>query len=277
MVVVTSKGAVLVVDATTGEPRDTLAPPGSADGTHKPSRAPGGTIYFSKQGVDCGYPTLFEVPLDGSREPRRLGNGGAPAVSPDGTRLAYFTPSNGCIGATLVVRNLATGKEQRWEAPESDGYFSNGAITAIAWAPDGRRLAFQFDWEGSGVYLLDTGVPGRLDTARPVEPKRQPDNTSLALRGWHPIDGRLAVAALCCLSPDGMTSTEVHDRTRTFLVDPATGESTDLHRAGEAAFSMDYDGSGQWMLWISEDGFLRVRDPRGGERSVRQGYASATW
>lgn len=278
VVAVTSKGALLVVDAANGETLDLLAPPGSADPNQKPSVARRGTtVYFSKQGVDCGYPTLFEVPLDGSGGLRRLGNGGAPAVSPDGTRLAYSTPSNGCVGATLVVRELASGKEQRWEAPESDGYFSNGAITAIDWAPDGRRLAFQFEWEGSGVYLLDTQLPGRLDTARPLEPGQQPDNTSLVLRDWHPAGDRIAVSTLCCLNPDGMTDRQVRTTSRTLLVDPTTNQSADLFPPGEATHSLDYSDDGTRVLWVDEHGRIHLGRFDEAPRTLASGIAIASW
>lgn len=277
---VTTKGALLVVDTATGDVVRTLAPPGSADPNHKPARALGSdTVYFAKPSVDCGYPTLFEVPFDGSRAPKRLGNGGKPAVSPDGSRLAYETASNGCMGVTLVVRDLVAGKERRWEAPRDDGYFGIGAITAIAWAPDARRLAFQFENEGSGVYVLDTAVPGTLQVALPVRPSQQPRNTSLALLDWHPAGNRIAVSALCCLDPDGMTQEQVRTTTRTFLVDTTTMQAEPLYEPGEAASFLDYDDSGRFTVWAAGDraASLRLRSPDGTVRSIGSGLAAAAW
>jgi hypothetical protein len=276
-VAVTPKGALVVVDTTTGRTVRTLAREPQARSPHKPALSPdGSTAYFTRQGVDCGYSTLYRVPVDGSAPPTRLGNGSVPAVSHDGTKLAFATPSNGCVGAILVVRDLGTGREQRWPAPENDGYYSNGAITAIAWAPDGRRLAFQFDNEGSGVYLLDTTVPGRLDAAKQLNPLRQPAHTALALRDW-PSAHRLLVSALCCLHPDGMTAVEVRTTTRTLDVHPETLESSELFLPGEAAHSLDSDRSGEWLLWVGDDRILRYRGPDGLERPVGPAFAAATW
>lgn len=275
-VVVTAQGAVVLVGTSDGRAARTLAPAGSADPTRKAVRSPdGATVYFGDQAIDCGWSDLFEVPADGSRPPRAIAKGHAPAVSPDGTRLAYAT-ADGCVGATLVVRDLATGAEVSWSVPDGrpPHPFALGGISAIDWAPDNRRVAFQMDEHG-GVHVLDTLLPGLLTAAAPVEPRQQPADTSLGLRSWHP-EGGLAVAVQCCRNPDGMTSERVRTTSRTLLVDVATNEATPLLADGEYAWSLDLDASGEWLAWL-DDGRIVMQGPDGRMRRVAEGFGAVSW
>lgn len=270
-VAVTAQGAVVVVDTATGRIVRTPAPVGSAAADQKPVRTPdGATVYFAKRGVDCGFDTLFEVPVDGRRAPRRLTSGLAAAFSPDGTKLAYVN-TQGCVAANLVVRDVATGVERFWEpGPNSRHVFTTGGLDAVDWAPDNRRVAFQFD--GGGVYVLDTLVPALLDVATPVQPRQQPRDATAAIPAWKPDDGRLAVAVRCCTNP-----AQVQATARTLLVDVLTNEATELLPPGEVVLSLDYDGSGQWLLWVDEDGNLEARGADGRTRHLGTGFATATW
>ncbi len=95
----------------------------------------------SAQGL--GEPdSLYVTPIDASAAPARLDPAaksadGTPAVSPDGTMLAYLSRTGSTFtapAARLMVRNLATGVV-RPLAPAFDRSFG-----AIAWTPDGRTI-----------------------------------------------------------------------------------------------------------------------------------------
>ncbi len=59
-----------------------------------------------------------------------------PAISPDGSLLAFSRRRAGGSGAMLYVRDLTTGQE-RLLVDESRTY-----VNQIQWSPDGRRMAF---------------------------------------------------------------------------------------------------------------------------------------
>lgn len=81
--------------------------------------------------------------------------GSEPALSPDGTKLAYITGSDpeecGRAGQrdVLAVRNLRTGTAKRWR-------LKNGAIFAPLWTNDGHRVIFQRHRQ-----LVENGEHGR--------------------------------------------------------------------------------------------------------------------
>jgi tricorn protease len=78
------------------------------------------------------------------------------AVSPDGATVAYITNDGGQFN--LWTRPLAGG------AATALTSFTDQSVRQVAWAPDGRRLAFLADRDGdeqTQVYVLglDGGEP----------------------------------------------------------------------------------------------------------------------
>lgn len=72
----------------------------------------------------------------------------APALSPNGTLLAYTSYRSGV--PNLFVRNLLTGAEQRVTP-------GPGLAMAGSWSPDGRYLAMSYTIDGnSEIFLYDT-------------------------------------------------------------------------------------------------------------------------
>lgn len=129
------------------------------DGVLSPGAAePRGTgVIFERAGMPT-YPFGFNpyvIPQGGSRIERydlatgeittlveRVGGAFSPALSADGTRLAYV---NRDIDETvLVVRDLATRQERivlrGLDHDRQDGPPSYGPYPTIAWHPDGRRI-----------------------------------------------------------------------------------------------------------------------------------------
>ncbi len=95
----------------------------------------------SPQGL--GDPSsLYSVPLDASAAPRRLDpkaatSDGNPAISPDGTELAYLSQTGSIFAAPrarVMIRDMKSGKS-REVAPGFDR-----SPTALAWSADGTVL-----------------------------------------------------------------------------------------------------------------------------------------
>jgi TolB protein len=135
---------------------------------------------------DCG--SLFRVRVDGREPARRMTNDPsldsfhshwAPAVSPDGSRIA-FTDANQCSGGVTSVRlNVVdmAGRETndlaRLRGNVYDSPLPVGGYGGPAWSPDGTRIAFVGGWNTSGrsASVLATA---RLDGSdlRRVTPRR---------------------------------------------------------------------------------------------------------
>jgi Tol biopolymer transport system component len=125
-----------------------------------------------------GLAALYWRRLPGDRE-RRLTFGsepaGEPAISPDGTRVAFS------MNGRVAVVTVATGEEQVLT------FGVDGTDADPAWMPDGRRLVVsaRHSGEPSGLDLLAPGVDGvvaRHPLTRPrrgddTEPAPSPDGT----------------------------------------------------------------------------------------------------
>ena len=135
-----------------------------------PPGLPGAIVFVSDRD---GTPALYWRRLPKDRE-RRLTLGseavGEPAVSPDGTRVAFSM--NGRIGVVAVVSGeaqiLTLGVDWRDAQP--------------AWLPDGRRLvvsARRRAGEPAGLHLLDPAPDGTA-ARHPLTQPRAGDDTSPA-------------------------------------------------------------------------------------------------
>ena len=147
-----------------------------------PAGLPGAIVFVSDRD---GTPALFWRRLPRDRE-RRLTFGseavGEPAVSPDGTRVAFSM--NGRIGVVAVasgdVRILTLGVDWKDAQP--------------AWLPDGRRLVVSA--------RRRAGEPAGLQLLVPAEPALDPASHGTVAR--HPLtQPRAGDDASPAASPDG--------------------------------------------------------------------------
>jgi len=174
-------GGIQVIDTTTGAVRQTV---GSAASLEGPVRGPiavdprGRTAYMVVAvSVSCPSSVLRSLDLRTGAQHPIAESARAPAVSPNGTRLAYLRLSApSCTPSAVVVRDLPSGAEQSWQIPDQTPISATAQLlTTLSWAPDGRRL----------VIGRDVGVVQILDTSRPVGS----DNPRTLPRGDDPSSG----------------------------------------------------------------------------------------
>jgi hypothetical protein len=182
------------------------------------SVSPGGsTVYFAAGQAACDR-QIESVSISGGT-PAVIAPGILPAVSPDGTRLAFAqepvltpdcTPSQSSLTKSfrLVIRAIVTGAQRVLPMPPQAQQSGLPApISHLSWAFDSSRLAVSVssvqDNEGWGVYIVDTAAaryylpPDAGVSSVPVT--GQPDTQRSYLREgvfWHEED--LFVSRACC-------------------------------------------------------------------------------
>ncbi|MFZ0030300.1 MAG: prolyl oligopeptidase family serine peptidase [Candidatus Cybelea sp.] len=165
-----------------------------------------------------------------------LGNGDAPAITPDGTRVAYT--SDGAVMIAPIDGNAAAKRL----------FFDRGQDSDLRWSPDGSGLAFvstRTDHSFIGIYRNDTTPLTFLapTTSQDFSPRWSPDSRSVAflrLRGdggppkdplnWNPVPWEIWVAA---------------------------GDGSNAHRAwaspNTARGSLPQSGGGPLLEWVSQN------------------------
>lgn len=134
----------------------------------------------------------------------------SPAISPDGTRVAYLSNQSGTAQIWLVA---ATGGTSRQLTRYDD------RVAGAVWSPDGRTLAFAKDTSGNErfqIFLLD------VESGAVTDLSRKPD-TIFKFGAWSP-DGRCIAWASNVRNP-AFFDVYVHT--------VATGETRLVHQADE--------------------------------------------
>ena len=148
--------------------RVTLTP--GPDG--EPALAPDGAIVFVR-GRGAGADLWIRTSRGDERQlTREAGAERAPAISPDGRRIAFAATRD---GATRIhVIDISSGGD-RVLIPEQGGEYPR-------WSPDGARLAFTASGPRSGVFIADSagGSISRV-TSRRGRPAWSPDGARLVL------------------------------------------------------------------------------------------------
>src|SRR6185503_6420565 len=103
----------------------------------------GKTIYFSKNTRDnpfwSSYSDIFSVDVE-SVDEERITDGlrsNAPAVSPDGARIAYVSGSDGTL-------NLFTMNKDGTDRVQLTNYEAGEQVYNPSWSPDGSAIVFDY-------------------------------------------------------------------------------------------------------------------------------------
>lgn len=195
VVALDASGRVVLLDAETGAERFVLhegidvSDPAKNGLSLSPSE---GVVYVVAPGVNADDAEILSVPLRRGDGVSTVAKGLAPAVSPDGSSLAYVSllPGEQQPRPAIVVRDLASGTETRFETPAGERPFA--FIPDVTWAPSGGVVVFAGGEIQTGLYTLDTKKATSLADATRIGPEVSPDRE----RSWFaatPLGQRLAV------------------------------------------------------------------------------------
>jgi hypothetical protein len=292
IVAVTSAGALVVLDPANGSITQTLVSSGVL-GDEISVSPDGSTVYFAA-GHGC-TPKIESVSVSGGT-PTVITQGALPAISPDGTKLAFASqppliagcspsPSNFASSFKLVIRTLSSGAEQL--LPLAPGQVSSGLpspISHLSWASDNTRLAVSVsaiqDNEGWAVNIIDTSVakyytpPGPNSGVLTVPVTGLPAPTRSYLReGVFLPDGDLFISRACC------GGFPVRNTSR-LMWEVGVGGAF-VHQVAIGYVSLDHnslaaDPSGHWLLYLA-GGTLYVSQNGNRPTNETTGLIAATW
>jgi len=290
IVAVTTAGALVVLNPATGSVTQTLVS-GGVLGDEISVSPSGATVYFA-QGSGC-HPTIMSVGIGGG-SPAALAKGELPAISPDGTKLAFTQePSltTGCIPTPaqltnsykLVVRTLSTGAEQVFPLPPQVRQSGLPApISHLSWASDNTRLAVSTlavqDNEGWGLDIVDTStaryyiIPGTGVSYVPVT--GSPDAQRSYIReGIFLPGGNLFISRACC------GGVPIHNTSR--LMWEVTTSGAFVHQVAIGFPNLEHtslavNSTGQWLLYLAGTD-LYVSQNGARPTQVASGLIAATW
>jgi Tol biopolymer transport system component/DNA-binding winged helix-turn-helix (wHTH) protein len=97
----------------------------------------GSYLYYNVLSDGGSRRTLFQIPALGGTPKKVIENlrGGAVAVSPDGTRLAFIRVARGQESALMIANADGSGERKLLSVAADD-------LDAPAWSPDGTRIAY---------------------------------------------------------------------------------------------------------------------------------------
>ena len=264
MVAVTGHGALVTLNPTTGVVTKKLVP-GHVMGDEV-SVSSTGMVYFA---VKHGCTSDIEgIPAGGGTASVIVTGGSLPAVSPDGTRLAYASEpilSVGCVpsAADLVplykvnIRTLSSGDTVSYQSvPHSQDSGLPAPISHLSWSADNVHLAVSIssvqDNEGWDLVLMDTNqaqyyLTGQGATIVRATGSPTPQRSYLR-EGVYMPSGNLFVSRACCAGfPVQNTSRlmwEVNP-SGTLLHQVAIGYANLDHT------SLDVSSDGHWLLYLA--------------------------
>jgi hypothetical protein len=288
MVAVTKAGALVTLDPTTGAVASTLV--ASHVIGDEISVSSSGMVYFAvKQGC---MDEVEAIPVAGGAV-TTLAPGSLPAVSPDGTKLAYAAQPNlvaGCFANVadpvtlfhLDIRTLSSGATMKLAmvAPGQDSGLPY-PISHLSWAPDNDHLAVSIaapqDNEGWNLTLVDTAqaqyyLSGSGVVSVPVT--GSPDVQQSYLReGVYMPNGDLFVSRACC---GGMPTT---NKSRLMWEVSTSGALVHQVAIGFPSLdhvSLDVSANGKWLLYLANHD-LYVSAGGATPHQITSGLIAAAW
>ena len=289
VVAVTTRGALVVLNPATGAVTKTLVSSGVLGDEISVSSS--GMVYFAvKNGCSS---KIEDIPAAGGSAAVIAPAGSLPAVSPDGTKLAYADQPSltvGCVPGTpnlvplyhLEVRTLSSGATASLPmAPASEESGLPAIISHLSWAPDSVHIAVSItpteDNEGWNVVLVDTASAqgyfgGAGTTYVPVTGSPSKRDSYLREAAYLP-DGNLFVSRACCTGiPIRNTSRLLWEVTPSgaLIHQVAIGYPTLVHD------SLSVSPDGDWLLYVAGTS-LYVSEGGATPREITTGLIAAAW
>ncbi len=178
---------------------------------------------------------------NGQPAPAPVVNGGLPAVSPDGSRIAFLS-NRGGFQDLFVISADGTGENRLTNTPEEE--------TAPAWTADGKQILFSvFADDTSRLYAIDQDGKNRREVASVPgrAPTLSPDGKRLLYMAGTWTATRLMVSAA-----DGSNAKQITDGTSIAWNNHWSPDGKRIAFTGRkdstdrlAVFVMNADGSGQ--------------------------------
>lgn len=288
MFAATTAGALVVLNPASGAVVRTLVPSGVTG--DEISVAGNGTVYFA---VRSGCTDQIESVAPSGGTPVVITNGSLPAISPDGSKLAFASqPSltTGCVPSSpdltrlykLVVRTLSTGAERTYPMqPAGQGSGLPAPMSHLSWSADSQQLAVSIasvqDNEGWNLALVDTATARYYMSGAGVSfvpATGQPNARDSYLReGVYLPDGQLFVSRACC------GGFPIHNTSRLMWEVTTTGTLVHQVAVGFPTLdhvSLDVTANGKWLLYLA-GGDLYVSHNGATPRKITSGLIAAAW
>lgn len=287
---VTKAGALVRIDPTTGTVTRTLVASGVLGDEISVSPDHSTVYYAQRSGCDN---EVKSISADGG-SPTSIAPGELPAVSPDGTKLAFtqqpaFTSgciphqSNLAILFKVVIQALPGGGETVLTAPpalQQSGLYA--PISHLSWAADNGRLAVSVsqveDNEGWSLNIVDTSVAryyvGPAPGVTTVPVAGAPDaQRSYISEGVFLPDGNLFISRACC------GGVPIQNTSR--LMWEVTPGGALVHEVAIGFPNLDHVSlaatpTGQFLLYIA-GGDLYVSEKGNRPSKLTSGLIAATW
>jgi hypothetical protein len=288
MVAVTTAGALVALNPATGVVEQTLVPSGVTG--DEISVSSGGQVYFA---VQNGCTSTIEEVAAGGGPTAQITAGSLPAISPDGSKLAYAsqpTLSAACPFNTnnflplyhLAVRTLSSGATESLAMVPANQFSGLPIpISHVSWAPDNRRVAVSIassqDNEGWGVYLVDTATAqdyaaGAGTALLPVTGQPTPQQSYLR-EGVYMPNGNLFVSRACC------GGFPIQNTSRLMWEVTTSGALVHQVAIGYANLdhtSLDVSADGNWLLYLAGND-LYVSHAGATPSKLTTGLIAAAW
>ena len=286
LVAVTRDGALVVLGTRHGQVIRTLVASG-VRGDEISVSPDHSTVYFSVRHGCLGQ--IESVPVAGG-SPTVIADGTVPAISPDGTRLAYATAplqTAACVPNaseltkqyTLVIRTLSTSTQAVYpQLPAGQDTGLPAPISHLSWSPDGGTLAVSIasvqDNEGWNLILLNPATARDYLTGAGDQsvPAGDPQGTYWR-EGVYMPNGNLFVSRACC------SGFPVHNKSRLMWVVNPAGVMQHQVAIGFANLdhtSLSASGNGSWLLYLAGD-ILYVSHNGNKPVQLTTGMIAAAW
>ena len=290
IVAVTRTGALVRIDPVTGSVQQTLVASGVL-GDEISVTPDQSTVYYAQR---SGCHAEIKSVGTGGGTPVSIAPGQLPAISPDGTKLAFARqpllilncfPYEADLASlfTVVIDTLPSGPQRVLPAPpgiRKSGLFA--PISHLSWAADNVRLAVSTmavqDNEGWGLSIVDTPAaryyvtPGPGVTSVPVT--GSPDAQASYIReGIFLPDGNLFISRACC------GGVPIHNTSR--LMWEVTPGGSLVHQVAIGYPDLEHvslaaTATGQFLLYLAGTD-LYVSENGNTPAKLTSGVIAATW